>query len=186
MVCAVALVAALFSGFCRPLAVKAASSKTVRVTTQKELNTALKDASVETIILRSETYDSITISSKKAKKKNIIIDAENSNIVNKSRFKSIELISAAYYIEDVSNNTITASTTAFEIAEGRTVKKLTLTVMSSKYVIRKGASIKNLAYNLGGNKSKYNKSTRTLKVKGESFDWQTYDYVTINYTLCKL
>ena len=90
-----------------PEKISAADEKTVRVTTQKELNKALKDSSIDTVILRTDTYDSITISSKKAKKKKLIVDAPNSIIVNKAKFKSVVLENAEYYTEDVSGNNIT-------------------------------------------------------------------------------
>ena len=92
--CVLALMAALFTGLSRPEKASAAEGNTVRVATQKELKKALKDSSVETIILRTNTYDSITISSKKAKNKKLIVDAYNSKITNKAKFKSITLISA--------------------------------------------------------------------------------------------
>ena len=98
-VLAVALVAVLIAGIIGPVEIQAASKKTVRVLTQAELNKALKNSKVGTIILRTSTYDKITINSKKAKKKNIIIDAPSANIENKSKFKSVEVQSAATYTD---------------------------------------------------------------------------------------
>ena len=74
VICALILVTSLFTGLFENFTVKAASKKTVRVTTQKELKKALKNSKVGTIILRTQIYDDFTISSKKAKKKNLIVE----------------------------------------------------------------------------------------------------------------
>ena len=141
----------------------AASKKTVRVATEKQLKSALKNSKVGTIILRTQTYNAITINSKKAKKKNIIIDAPNAVITNKSRFKSIELQNASKYIEAVSGNTITTTAAyAIEVAEGCSIKKLTMPFLMPEYVIRKGASIKSIVLKDEDHISSFDKKTGTL------------------------
>ena len=183
IVCTIALILAVFLGIYNPEKISAADEKTVRVTTQKELNKALKDSSINTIILRTDTYDSITISSKKAKKKKLIVDAPDSRIVNKAKFKSIVIEHADHYTEDVSGNSITSYISDLEVAEGRSVKKLTFKCMATYYVIRKGALIKSLTYSIGKNKSSYDAKTRTLKLKTQVLDYETYDYKDVSYKL---
>ena len=184
LICVLTLVLTLFTGLYGPEKVSAAESKTVRVATQKELKKALKDSLVSTIILRTDTYDSMTITSKKAKKKKLIVDAPDANIINTARFKSIVIKNANSYIEDVSGNTITTDITRdIEIAEGRSVKKMTITRFATDYIIRKGASIKSLAYNVDGNKSSYDAKTHTLKIKVKELDYNTYDYYDVSYKL---
>ncbi len=184
LICVLAFVSTLFTGLYGPEKVSAAESKTVRVATRKELKKALKDSSISTIILRTDTYDSLTITSKKAKKKKLIVDAPDADIINTARFKSIVIKNANSYIEDVSGNTITTDITRdIEIAEGRSVKKLTVTRFSTDLIIRKGASIKSLAYNVDGNKSSYDAKTRTLKIKVSELDYNTYDYYDVSYKL---
>ena len=183
IVCTIALILAVFLGIYNPEKISAADEKTVRVTTQKELNKELKDSSINTIILRTDTYDSITISSKKAKKKKLIVDAPDSRIVNKAKFKSIVIEHADHYTEDVSGNSITSYISDLEVAEGRSVKKLTFKCMATYYVIRKGALIKSLTYSIGKNKSSYDAKTRTLKLKTQVLDYETYDYKDVSYKL---
>ena len=174
---AIALVAVLTVGIIGPVKAQAASKKTVRVVTQKELNKALKKSNVGTVILRTQTYDSITISSKKAKKKNIIIDAPYANIENKSKFKSIEVKNAGKYIENCSGNTISVNyTDHFIIAEGKNVKKLTVTTLSTNYVIRKGASIGTITYKGEGLTSSVDKKTGVLTVKNSWEDGNSIEY----------
>ncbi|MBP5331554.1 MAG: hypothetical protein J6Y89_06850, partial [Lachnospiraceae bacterium] len=146
-----ALFMTVMSVWVKPEQVRAAAKTTVRVATSKQLKSALKDPNVGTIILRTATVDPITISSKKAKKKNLIVDAEESVITNKTKFKSITIVNVAGYIEDVSGNKITLNTNrAFEVAAGRSVKKLTFDNVSPwlplRYVLRDNASRKKIAF----------------------------------------
>ena len=172
---AIFLVAVLTAGIIGPVKAQAASKKTVRVTTQKELDKALKKSNVGTIILRTQIHGNITISSKKAKKKNIIIDAPFAAVENKTKFKTVELIQANKYIENVSGNTITAQmTNGLIVAKGKSIKKLTVTFAGADFTIRKGASIKNLSYNYGDSKSTYDKKTRILTYIGMGYDGDGY------------
>ena len=157
------LVVSMMVGLAGTIDVQAASKKTVRVATEKELKAALKNSSVGTVILRTGTYDPITISSKKAKKKKIIVDAPNSIITNKSVFKSVEILSARKYIEDVSGNKVSSDgKTQIEIAAGKSMKKLTFSNLSVDFVIRKGAAIKSLSYENEYVSSSFNSKTREL------------------------
>ena len=151
--------------------VSAAGKKTVRVFTEKQLKKALKNSSIDTIYFKTEIETNITINTKKAKKKNIIIDASNCNIINKSKFKSIELRGALSYTEDVSSNTITTNGYAdFIIAEGRSVKKVTFTSSTPVYVVRKGASIKTVAMNVDGDIGVFDKNTNTMTLQTKLYE----------------
>ncbi|MBR4776128.1 MAG: hypothetical protein IK007_00790 [Lachnospiraceae bacterium] len=152
-----------------------ASKKTVRVATEKELKSALKDSQIATIVLRTSTYKGITIKSSKAKKKKIIIDAPNAVITNTARFKKVEVIKAKEYIEAVSGNTIKlSSNTHVQVAEGVKVKKLVSTEAPVHYDIWKNGSIKSIIIADKTHKSTFDKETGTL-----TFDtvgvWTSYD-----------
>lgn len=177
----------LVIGIFGPVKIRAAEKKTVRVLTAKELNKALKKSDVGTVILRTESYDDITISTKKGKKKTLVVDCPNAKVINKSKFKSIELVNAAKYIENVSGNTITAQITAgFEVAAGKSVKKLIVTFEGADFTIRKGAAIKTLSYNFGDNKSTFDKKTRVLTFTGYMYNgYGGYDVSEQKLTLDK-
>ncbi|MBR4780034.1 MAG: hypothetical protein IK014_01590 [Lachnospiraceae bacterium] len=182
--CCIILATFIFIGFIGEIRVSADSEKkTVRVVTQKELNKALKNSKVETIILRTSTYDKITISSKKAKTKNIIIDAPNSYIINKAKFNSIEIINAKKYTENVSGNTITSNTTNFVVAENKKVDKLILSSIGYDYTIRKGASIKQFSININGKTSKFDKNKNAYIISVLHTDWEGFDYLFLDYTI---
>ncbi len=152
---AFALALVLVSLTAAPLSARAAAKKTVRVATQKELKKALRNSKVGTIILRTDTVDPITITSTKAKKKNLIVDAPYSAITNTAKFKSVTVEEASRYIENVSGNKITVKSNAgFEIAAGQKVKKLTFSNILPwapvRYVVRNGASIEKIAFDEDG------------------------------------
>lgn len=66
-----------------PVKTKAADNTIKAVYTVKQLKKAMKAKSAATIILRTETYDSITIPSvKNAKNKELVIYAQNASIKN--------------------------------------------------------------------------------------------------------
>ena len=185
-VLAVALVAVLTAGIIDPVEIKAASKKTVRVLTQAELNKALKNSKVGTIILRTSTYDKIMINSNKAKKKKIIIDAPNAVVENKSKFKSVEIQSTAKYIENVSGNSITFfNSDHFVIADGMKVKNLTMKTFYTDYIVGKGASIITLQYDIDGKKSSVDKKTGNLKVINKVLigDYRDYEKVDVVYDI---
>jgi hypothetical protein len=143
---------------------EAASGKTIRVATEKKLKTALKNKKVDTIVFRSSTYKAITISSTKAKAKQIVIDAPNAEITNTAKFKKVELINAKKYTEAVSGNTIEAyNGDVLVVAAGIKVKKLILSEPKyANYTILKNASIKSVVMADDGHKSTFDKKTRTL------------------------
>ena len=175
----------LFSFFDR-IPIAAAAKQTVRVTTQKELNKALKNSKVDTIIFRSDIYADITINSKKAKKKNIIIDAPYCNIVNKSKFKSTYLEDADSYIEDITGNTITTDCYFdLEVAKGRTVKKVIAAGTDPTFILREGASIKTLTFDHIGHKGVYDSKTNTIKLDTEEFEEGDSYPVSYTYTIDK-
>lgn len=166
-----------------PVTAQAASKKTVRVATQKELKKALKNSKVGTIILRTETVDPITITSTKAKKKKLIVDASYSVITNNAKFKSIEVQNALNYIENVSGNSITINTNVnFEIAAGKSVKKVTFPNVSPwaefNYVVRNKASIKQIAFveDDGRVQDTGNSTFRIEKSIVEEIDEEAVDY----------
>ncbi|MBR4343502.1 MAG: hypothetical protein IKP88_12510 [Lachnospiraceae bacterium] len=154
--------------------VQAASKKTVRVATEKQLKTALKNLKVGTIVLRTGTYNTITIKSSKAQNKKIIIDAPNAIITNTAKFKTVEIIDAKKYIEAVSGNSLKISVSGvLEVAEGFKVKKLVMTNVPIEYTVHKNASIKNIIIADKNHKSTFDKKTRILffETVGE---WTSY------------
>jgi len=159
----------------------AASKKTVRVATAKELKEAIADSKVGTVIFRSGTYDSITIAADaNAKSKKLIIDAQNANIVNKAVFKKIEIQNVNSFKEAASGNTLEMglyTAGALEVAKKKKVKKLILSDLSGYegidryWTVRKSAKIKNIVFKFGNDTAKWDKTTGKLSFDICAFEW---------------
>ena len=105
----------------------AASDKKVVVTSQKQLEKALKSGATN-IVIKTDKKIKITIpASKKAEKVSISVQAKNATITNKASVKSIEIKDAKAFVESGKNNDIKI-----------TDSKLSLTVAKES----KGADIK--------------------------------------------
>lgn len=94
---------------CIPQDVQAASGKTASVTvsTAKKIKSAMKKSNVGVIIFKTDAYMKLTIKNvKTAKTKKLIIEAPNTDIINKAVFADIEIIEAGSYTEAVNGNNI--------------------------------------------------------------------------------
>ena len=139
---------------CIPQDVQAASGKTVTVSTAKKLKSAMKKSNVGVIIFKTNAYTKLTIKNvKTAKTKRLIIEAPNTDIINKAVFADIEIKEAGSYTEAANGNNISLTgyinggRENFIIAKKKTVESLKIysTYFSEpKYTIRKGGKIKNI------------------------------------------
>jgi len=139
---------------CIPQDVQAASGKTVTVSTAKKLKSAMKKSNVGVIIFKTNAYTKLTIKNEKtAKTKKLIIEAPNTDIINKAVFADIEIKEAGSYTEAANGNNISLTgyinggRENFIIAKKKTVESLKIYsnyFSEPKYTIRKGGKIKNI------------------------------------------
>ena len=139
---------------CIPQDVQAASGKTVTVSTAKKLKSAMKKSNVGVIIFKTNAYTKLTIKNvKTAKTKRLIIEAPNTDIINKAVFADIEIKEAGSYTEAANGNNISLTgyinggRENFIIAKKKTVESLKIYsnyFSEPKYTIRKGGKIKNI------------------------------------------
>ena len=133
--------------------VRAYSGETVRVSNAKEMQAAIKQKDVGTIIFRTEAQISITIKSADAAKNiELIVDAPFATVTNKAVFRRINIQSVNEFFEKASGNDIYLSKTAdgkslhLTVAAKKKVKKLTIFdtygYFYGDYTLRKGAKIK--------------------------------------------
>lgn len=153
---------------------EAKQKKTVRVSTEEELNKAVKDSDVGTIIFRTQAYISITIKeNKKAASKFLIVDAPNAVITNNAVFSYIYILKADGFLEKASGNSYELSTAQridFVIGKNATVNKLTFVNMDeisfTDYSIAKGGKLKELCFAANGVDmpvySEFNSKKRTV------------------------
>lgn len=139
---------------CIPQDVQAASGKTVTVSNAKKFKSAMKKYNVGVIIFKTDAYMKLTIKNvKTAKTKRLIIEAPNTDIINKAVFADIEIKEAGSYTEAANGNNISLTgyinggRENFIIAKKKTVESLKIYsnyFSEPKYTIRKGAKIKNI------------------------------------------
>ena len=173
LLCSLFLVFILVAALADVVPASAADTEFKAVYTVKQLKKAMKAKDASTIVFRTETYNDITIPYvKAAKNKTIYIVAPHAKVTNKSKFKSIIIKSMTSYNEAVSGNVISwdiSFDNDFIVAEGKTVKKLTITKwygVDYMPVLREGASIKTLALvSYDGAKSKTDKKKKTISVE---------------------
>ena len=173
--------------------VSAGTGKTVRVSTEKALNKAVKNKDVTSIIFRTNAYIKVTIKANKAAaSKDLTIDAPNADITNKSVFTGIFLQSSGNYVEAADGNTFEVYddyyVSSFTVEKNKTVKQITFINPDARiysfFTIRKGAKIEemNLIYSYGGKVgySTFDSSTNTI-----DFNYvNIYDEdISLSYTL---
>lgn len=172
--------------------IHAEAGETVRVSTEKQLRAAMKNADVGTIIFRTCAYINVTIKSVKGSdEKFLIIDAPNASFNNKALFAEINIMSAQSYTESVSGNRIAitgpiigmqdyvlGSKTGFIVSKKKQVESLTIydtSFENPKYTLRKGAKVKNLklVYNDFEPfvESSYNSSKKQITLKYTDIYW---------------
>ncbi len=83
-----------------------AATKTVTVSTQKDLNAALKDNKIKKIIIKSPSKKSFTIKKGSYKKKTLIVNGAKLNVTNAGKFQSITIKDALKYTEAAKNNAV--------------------------------------------------------------------------------
>ena len=163
--------------------VMAAENETVRVSTAKQLNAAVKNPDVGTIIFRTNANIDVTIKANSgAKSKYLVIDSPSANITNKAVFEYIYIRQVGDYIENASGNSfeihnIIDNVSSFTIAKKKTVNELNLLNIGKgtdiRYSIRKGAKIKTI--NLIDTNGDY-PSYSTYNSKKRTLDYDYYPY----------
>lgn len=89
----------------KPMDAEAASKKAI-VSTQKKLETALKDKNITKITIKTKKTISLNIKNGSYAKKAIVIDAPKAAITNKGIFKKISITDAKTFTEKASGNQI--------------------------------------------------------------------------------
>ena len=194
-ICCIVLALTLVAGMLdiAPVRSKAASTSMKAVYTVKQLKKAMKAKNAATIIFRTVSVDPVTIPSvKKAKNKELIINAPNSSIKNKSKFKTITVNEVKDYTEAVSGNTIVWNdiyNDGLTIAKGKSVEKVTFTSwlgFDPTYRVRKGAKIKCVVFeSLDKNIGIADAKNSSFSIEGQASSLELGDYYKATYTFDK-
>lgn len=110
------------------------------VTTQAELDAALKDTKITKITIKPATAANFVIAQGSYPNVDLIVDAPQSDVENSATFKSItvENIKAETFTEKATGNTFTwnAAKGRFVVSKGASVKSVSITKPSSKVSIK--------------------------------------------------
>lgn len=132
--------------------VQAAKLKTVTVSTQQELNDAMADSKVGTIIFKtSKTKKLITIPDiAGAASKNLVLDAPKAKFVNEGSLKKITILESKKFTESGTNNTIVCKEKKANIVISEEAKGLSISAKGSgsSITVEAGAEVKRLS-NMG-------------------------------------
>ncbi len=141
---AVVLVFSLFLGTNHQ--VYAAASKTIVVSSQKQLNAAIKDKQITKIVIKTKDNKSFKISGGKLNKKSIVISAPKATVSNSAKCKGITINSAKKYTENAKNNSIkvTAKDVNIVVSKKASVKSITLDKKGAKPVITVNGTVKSI------------------------------------------
>lgn len=146
-------------------AIASAAGTTVTVSTQKQLDKALKAGKATTIKIVTKKNVKITIpKSSKTKGIKLTVDAPKATVTNKSTFKSITISGDGVktYTENGKNNSIsvTGKDAKVVVSKNTTVKKVTLKGTKASVTVNNGSKITQVV------SSKKNAQV-TLKVNGQ-------------------
>lgn len=142
-------------------AVQAADKKSQVVTTQKELEKALKKNSLKKLVIQGSKSTQLTIPKGEYPNVDLVVKAPKSDVTNYGTFRSIAIVAMknGTYMEAANRNNIRliSSKASVKVQDGCTIQKLTIT--------KKSVS----AFILGGDIERLNVNARsTLKIKGSS------------------
>ena len=151
--------------------VTAASTKSKTVKTQKQLDKALKNSKLKTIIIKSNAKQTFSIKKKNYKSKSIVLNAKKSTLNNSGAFKSISITSAKKLVQKGSVKKVTAKAKGFDLCfnSGAHTDSLTVYGDNSSVEFNKNsdvdsANIKGADVSLEFNK---NAEVDSVNVKGD-------------------
>lgn len=145
MFMAVAMVVTSLSGVSAPESVMAAG-KSATVSTQKQLDAALKDAKIGTITIKTSAKKSLEVKKGNYVKKALTINAPKASIKNSGVFKSVAVKDAATFTENAKGNSLKVTDSKLNIVIGKSasIKKITLAKSGAKDTITVNGILKAL------------------------------------------
>ena len=142
---ACALVTTSMTGLAAPTEVYGASNA-VTVSTQKQLDKALKDKKVKKITVKTKSKKSLSIKKGSYTAKTLVIQGAKLTIKNAGKFKAIKVADAASYKEAAKNNsiTVTDSKLTLTVDQSATVAGLTFAKANAKDTVKVNGTVKKI------------------------------------------
>lgn len=142
---ACALATTSMTGLAAPTEVYGASNA-VTVSTQKQLDKALKDKKVKKITVKTKSKKSLSIKKGSYTAKTLVIQGAKLTIKNAGKFKAIKVADAASYKEAAKNNsiTVTDSKLTLTVDQSATVAGLTFAKANAKNTVKVNGTVKKI------------------------------------------
>lgn len=142
---AFALATTSMTGLAAPTEVYGASNA-VTVSTQKQLDKALKDKKVKKITVKTKSKKSLSIKKGSYTAKTLVIQGAKLTIKNAGKFKAIKVADAASYKEAAKNNsiTVTDSKLTLTVDQSATVAGLTFAKANAKNTVKVNGMVKKI------------------------------------------
>ena len=142
---ACALVTTSMTGLAAPTEVYGALNA-VTVSTQKQLDKALKDKKVKKITVKTKSKKSLSIKKGSYTAKTLVIQGAKLTIKNAGKFKAIKVADAASYKEAAKNNsiTVTDSKLTLTVDQSATVAGLTFAKANAKDTVKVNGTVKKI------------------------------------------
>lgn len=147
-----------------------ASVGDIIVSTQKELNDALKKTGNARIIIKYSSGKALKIKAGNYKKKSVVIEASSAKVSNYGEFKDIKIKDAVRFIENGSNNKINIADAAADIKIGPDSfgDELIYNCKDGELTLEIKGTINSLALKSSVTADIYGKTTEPIKVKGSN------------------
>lgn len=142
---ACALATTSMTGLAAPTEVYGASNA-VTVSTQKQLDKALKDKKVKKITVKTKSKKTLSIKKGSYTAKTLVIQGAKLTIKNAGKFKAIKVADAASYKEAAKNNsiTVTDSKLTLTVDQSATVAGLTFAKANAKNTVKVNGMVKKI------------------------------------------
>ncbi len=148
-------------------AANAAKTKSVKVSTQKELEKALADKAVTKVTVSTKSEKTFTVKKGKYNKVDLVVNGEKITLKNSGNFKSIVINNAAKYYEKAKNNTITSKDDylSLKVSSDAKLKSLKLTKKDAKTAVKVDGELTTLKISAAGSVSLKGNTKKTVTVK---------------------
>lgn len=183
---ACALATTSMTGLAAPTEVYGASNA-VTVSTQKQLDKALKDKKVKKITVKTKSKKSLSIKKGSYTAKTLVIQGAKLTIKNAGKFKAIKIADAASYKEAAKNNsiTVTDSKLTLTVDQSATVAGLTFAKANAKNTVKVNGTVKKIDVTKKTDLTLSGSTTKAVVVNAKAADSKVTSSVKVTVNASK-
>lgn len=183
---ACALATTSMTGLAAPTEVYGASNA-VTVSTQKQLDKALKDKKVKKITVKTKSKKTLSIKKGSYTAKTLVIQGAKLTIKNAGKFKAIKVADAASYKEAAKNNsiTVTDSKLTLTVDQSATVAGLTFAKANAKNTVKVNGTVKKIDVTKKTDLTLSGSTTKAVVVNAKAADSKVTSSVKVTVNASK-